>query len=53
MISGQLIYYLVPPMIYEIKENIKNKNNEDSTLENLKIQLKRLLSMQVQKLEKF
>lgn len=36
MISGQLIYYLVPPIIYEIKENIKNKNNEDSTLENLK-----------------
>ena len=36
MISGQLIYYLVPPIIYEIKENLKNKNNEDSTLENLK-----------------
>ena len=36
IIAGQLIYYLVPPIIYEIKENIKNKNNGDDILENLK-----------------
>ena len=36
IIAGQLIYYLVPPIIYEIKENIKNKNNRDDILENLK-----------------
>ena len=43
MISGQLIYYLVPPIIYEIKENLKNKNNEDSTLENLKNSVEKII----------
>lgn len=36
IIAGQLIYYLVPPIIYEIKENIKNENDGDNILENLK-----------------
>ena len=36
IIAGQLIYYLVPPIIYEIKENIKKENDGDNILENLK-----------------
>ncbi|WP_339126613.1 hypothetical protein LDJ89_06295 [Fusobacterium nucleatum] len=52
MISGQLIYYLVPPMIYEIKENIKNKNNEDSTLENLKNSAEKIIEYASSKIGK-
>ena len=52
MISGQLIYYLVPPIIYEIKENLKNKNNEDSTLENLKNSAEKIIEYVSSKIDK-
>ena len=43
IISGQLIYYLVPPVIYEIKEGIKNNNDGDSILEKLKNSSERII----------
>ena len=52
IISGQLIYYLVPPVIYEIKEGIKNNNDGDSILEKLKNSSERIIEYVSSKLDK-
>jgi hypothetical protein len=51
IISGQLIYYLLPPVIYEIKEGIKNNNDGDGILENLKKSSERIIGYVSSKLE--
>ena len=43
IVGGQLIYYLVPPLIYEIKINLKNENDSDNILENLKSSFDRIV----------
>ncbi|BEO98926.1 hypothetical protein FNCP11_12420 [Fusobacterium nucleatum] len=35
ILAGQVIYYLVPPVIYEIKINLKNESDSENILENL------------------
>ena len=52
IISGQLIYYLLPPVIYEIKEGIKNNNDGDGILENLKKSSERIIEYVSSKLDK-
>ena len=52
IISGQLIYYLVPPVIYEIKEGIKANNDGDGILEKLKNSSERIISYVSSKLDK-
>lgn len=51
IISGQLIYYLLPPVIYEIKEGIKNNNDGDGILENLKKSSERIIGYVSSKLD--
>ena len=51
IISGQLIYYLLPPVIYEIKEGIKNNNDGDGILENLKKSSERIIKYVSSKLD--
>ena len=52
IISGQLIYYLVPPVIYEIKEGIKNNDDGDNILEKLKNSSERIIEYVSSKLDK-
>lgn len=52
IISGQLIYYLVPPVIYEIKEGIKANNDGDGILEKLKNSSERIINYVSSKLDK-
>lgn len=35
IVAGQIIYYVVPPIVYEIKESLNKKNDKDSILEEL------------------
>ena len=51
IISGQLIYYLLPPVIFEIKEGIKNNNDGDGILENLKKSSERIIKYVSSKLD--
>ena len=52
IISGQLIYYLVPPVIYEIKEGIKANNDGDGILKKLKNSSERIINYVSSKLDK-
>ena len=42
ILAGQVIYYLVPPVIYEIKINLKNESDSENILENLSTSFNRI-----------
>ncbi len=43
IVAGQLIYYTVPPFLYEVRQLLKNKKNDiDSLLDKLKESAKRI-----------
>lgn len=42
ILAGQVIYYLVPPVIYEIKVGLENENDSDNVLEKLSASFNRI-----------
>lgn len=42
IIAGQLIYYVLPPVVYEIRIAIQNRNDLDNVLDKLKASMKRV-----------
>ena len=42
ILAGQVIYYLVPPVIYEIKVGLENENDRDNVLEKLSASFNRI-----------
>lgn len=51
IITGQIIYYTLPPLVYEVREGINNGQDEDSILDRIKKSSKRILAYVTSKLQ--